>query len=385
MPLPLSYSWRNLLARRTSTAVTLAGVAVSVMVFVVITATADGISRVATRTGDPSNLIVLSEGANSAEASRLPRDVVDVVRFYPGVARDANGDPLASEELVVVRNVPRKGARPDDLANSRYTTIRGVSPMAWKVHRRVRLIEGRPPRGPGEVVMGRLLPTKLGDVRVGDTLRFGGRDHRVVGMLAAGGEVFEGEIWADLEDLRSAVQQREASLLVVRAALPAAVPWMLEALENSKRVTVDVKPERDYYAEIGRASLAFVYLGNLIGFFMGLGAMVAGMNTLYAAMSRRVREMGTLRALGFGRWNVGGALLLESVLVALLGGGVGVGLALGFDGFALNLLGLSFELDVTSQTLLRGGLLALGIGVLGGLLPARTAARLEIVEALRHA
>lgn len=382
--LPLAYSWRNLLARRTSTAVTLAGVAVSVMVFVVITATADGISRVATTTGDPENLIVLSEGATSAEASRLPREVVDVVRFNSAVARDADGDPLASEELLVVRSVPRKGAHPDDLAGSRYTTIRGVTPAAFRVHRSVRLIEGRLPEAPAEVVVGRLLPTKLGDVGIGDTLRFGGREHEVVGVLAAGGEVFEGEIWADLDDLRSAVRQREASVVVVRLAEPHALQQVLEAIEGSKRVTVDVKPERAYYADIQRASIAFVYLGNLIGVILGLGAMVAGMNTMYAAMSRRVREMGTLRALGFGRWNVGGSLLLESVLIGGLGGGVGVLLALAFDGVALNLLGLSFELDVRGATLLRGALLAVAIGLFGGLLPARAAARLEIVEALRH-
>jgi hypothetical protein len=125
--LPLAYSWRNVLARKTSTAVTLVSVAVSVMVFVVITATAGGISRVATSTGEPDNLVVLSKGASSAEASRLPRDVLDVVRYSPGVARDADGNPFASAELLAVRSIARKGARSSDLSNSRYTTIRSAA------------------------------------------------------------------------------------------------------------------------------------------------------------------------------------------------------------------------------------------------------------------
>lgn len=383
--LPLAYSWRNVLARKTSTLVTLVGVAVSVMVFVVIAATADGISRVATSTGEPDNLVVLSKGASSAEASRLPRDVLDVVRYSPGVARDADGNPFASAELVAVRSIARKGARPSDLSNSRYTTIRGVTLDAFRVHRSVRMTRGRLPDAPGEVIVGRLVRTKLGDVGIGDTLRYAGREHPIVGVFAAGGEVFEGEIWADLDDLRSEMHQAEASIAVLRLVEPYALPAVLEAIAGSKRVTVEVKPELAYYEEIQRASVAFVYLGNLIGFFMGLGAVLAGMNTMYAAMARRVREMGTLRALGFGRWNVGGALLLESLLIAGLGGLVGAALALLFDGFALNLLGLSFELEVQPQTLLRGGLLAAAIGLLGGFLPARSAARLEIVAALRHA
>lgn len=383
-PLPLAYSWRNLGVRKTSTAVTLSGVAVSVMVFVVITATADGIAGVADRSGDPRNLIVLSKGADSAEASRLPRDVVDAVRFAPGVARDANGDPIASEELLVVRSVPLAGARPGDLSASRYTSIRGVTEQALRVHSNLRIVAGRLPRASGEVMVGRLLRTKLGDVGLGDSLRFGGRSHRVVGVFRADGQVFEGEIWADLEDLRSEMHQPEASAVVLRVGEPRALPALLEALRDSKRVSVEVKTERAYYADIQRASVVFVFLGNLIGVIMGLGAVVAGMNTMYAAMSRRVREMGTLRALGFGRYRVASSLVLESVIVAAAGGALGGALALAFDGVGMSLLGLAFELDVRPLTLLYGLALAAAIGVLGAALPARAAARLEIVEALRH-
>ncbi len=382
--LPLAYSWRNVLARKASTAVTLAGVSISVMVFVVITATADGIRRVATTTGDPRNLIVLSKGARSGESSRLTRETVNVVRQGVGIARDENGNPLASEEILTMRSIPFKGADPTDLTSGRYTSIRGVTERAFRVHGSFRLIEGRLPQEPGEILIGRLLPTALGDVGPGDVLRYGGRPHEIVGVFAADGQVFEGEIWADLDDLRAELQQFEASIVALRVEEPHAIPAVVEMLGTSKRITVDVKPEREYYQRIQRASIAFVYLGNLIALFMGLGAVVAGMNTMYAAMSRRVREMGTLRALGFGRWNVASSLLFESVIIGALGGLVGTALALAFDGFGMNLVGLAFELDVRTGTIARGAGLALAIGFLGGLLPARTASRLEIIEALRR-
>jgi putative ABC transport system permease protein len=172
--------------------------------------------------------------------------------------------------------------------------------------------------------------------------------------------------------------------MVLRVQHPHAAPVLLEELRASRRVNVDVRPEVDYYADIQRGSTAFAYLGNLIGLLMGLGAVVAGTNTMYAAMSRRVREMGTLRALGFGRRNVGGALVVESSIVGALGGILGVGLALAFDGIPLSLVGLAFEIDVRASSVLQGLCLAVAIGFLGGLLPARAATRLEIVDALRH-
>jgi len=384
MLLPLSYSWRNLLARKGSTLVTVVGVAVSVMVYVVITATADGIARVATATGSPDNLIVLSKGANSEDSSRLDRSSVAIIRSLPGVARDARGRTLASPELLLAHAVPKKGSQAEEFGASRYTSVRGVTPLALAVHPGVRVVEGRFPGRPGEVMIGRLLPSELGAVTLGDTLRFGGRRHEVVGLFEARGQIFEGEIWLDLGHLQNDIDRRDVSSVVLRLADARRMPAVLDFIESSKRVGVEVKPEPEYYADIQRASGAFVYLGNLIGLLMGVGAVVTGMNTLYAAMSRRVREMGTLRALGFGRRNVGAALLLESVLLGLVGGGVGLALAVAFDGYAMNLVGFAFELQVEGGTVARGAALALGIGLLGGLLPARAASRLEIVEALRH-
>jgi ABC-type lipoprotein release transport system permease subunit len=382
--LPLRYAWRNALARRGATAVTVIGVAISVMVYVVMGATADSLGGVAAGTGDPANVVVLSKGSGSAESSRLDTPTVNGVRFAPGVLRDADGAPLASVEMLGMRRIPLPGADPDDPASQRYINVRGFTPDAFRVHPSVRLLAGRLPSAPGDVLIGRLLPESLGDVGIGDELWIEGRRHRVVGAFGAGGQLFESEIWVALEDLRGGSGRREASAVVLRTAGATEAEALVEALENSRRLSVSARTEPEYYARLQRASIAFIYLGNAIGALMGLGAIVAGANTMYATMSRRIREMGTLRALGFGRWRVGASLLLESGVIAALGGVLGVGLAFACDGLAFSLVSLSFELAVGPEHAMRGMTMALAIGFIGGFLPARSAARLEIVAALRH-
>jgi ABC-type antimicrobial peptide transport system permease subunit len=383
--LPLAYAWRNVLARKLSTTVTLLCVAVSIMVYVVMAATAAGIQRVAVSTGDPRNVIVTSDGASSIEASRLTPPAVSIIRHFRGVAQAASGEPMASVELMTAQAIPRAGASEKDATESRYTSIRGVAPIAFEVHSGVGLVRGRFPGAPGEILIGRLLPTSLGAIDLGDALFFADRWHPIVGVFEAKGQIFESEVWMRLEDLQAELDQREVSAVVVRASDPRRLPEWIAALQESRRVNVDVRPELEYYADVQRGSAAFSYLGNLIGLIMGLGAIAAGMNTTYAAMSRRVREMGTLRALGFGRWSVGRTILFESTVIGALGGVAGVGLAFAFDGFALSLMGLAFELEVRAESVAEGVGLAVLIGALGGLMPARAAARLEIVEALRQA
>ena len=382
--LPLRYAWRNALARKGATSVTIFGVAISVMVYVVMGATARSLEGMAASTGDPANVVVLSKGASSAGSSRLDTPTVNTVRYVSGVVRDAEGAPLASVEILTNRRIPVPGADPDDPANQRYTTLRGYTDDAFRVHPKVRLIAGRMPQAPGELLMGRLAPENLGGVALGSELHIRDRIHRVVGVLGAQGQVFESELWLPIEDLRGKSGRRAASTVVLRTENARAAEALVERLENSRQVSVSAKTEPAYFARLQRASVAFVYLGNLIGALMGLGAIVAGANTMYATMSQRIREMGTLRALGFGRWRVGASLLLESSLVSLVGGLLGIALAFAWDGFALSLVGMAFELDIGGPSLGRGLAMAALIGGVGGFLPARSASRLEIVAALRH-
>lgn len=386
--LPISllfaYAWRNMLARKFSTAVTALAVAAAVLVFIVVSATASGIRNVAANTGSPDNVIVMSKGATSAEASVLDRATLNSLREVSSVARGATGEPLVSVELLLGESIPSQGIVRSGKAVMRYVTVRGITPTALAVHRGVHVTAGRLPHEPGELIIGRLVPATLGHIRTGDNLTFAGRRHRVVGTFEAGGQVFEGEIWADLDDMRNESGRRGASTAVLRAPDAAHVATLLAQIEASRTVRVEARSEPAYYANIRQASAAFMYLGNVIAVIMGAGAVAAGTNTMYAAMSRRVREMGTLRALGFGRHLVGGLVLLESCLVAAVGGLIGACLALAFDGYALNLLGLSFELDVSPASLAAAAALAFLIGFGGGALPARAASGLDIVQALRH-
>ena len=374
----MAYAWRNMFARRVSTAVTLVAIAAAVLVSVVMASMADGIGRIATGSGAPENLIVLSKGASGAEASILDRWTLHRLAETDGLRQASDGSVAASAELLVVQAASGVGGE------RRYITLRGVTPTALDVHGAVEITAGRWPQRPGEILIGRLVPANLGPVSVGDEIVFGGRPRRVVGAFAAGGQVFEGEIWMRLEDLRQETGRRGASIVTLATTGPGVAADVRRRIEGARHIDVDVERETDYYGKIREASTAFVFLGNLIGWIMGLGAALAGMNTMYAAMSRRVREMGTLRALGFGRRTVGGLVLLESALVGALGGALGVALAMAVDERALHLLGLSFELDVRPDRLAQGCILALAVGVGGGWLPARNASRLGIVEALRH-
>lgn len=381
LSLLFAYSWRNMLARKLSTAITLLAVAAAALVFIVMSATAAGIRNVASNTGTRENVMVMSKGATSVEASVLDRATLYGLREIPSVLRNDRGERLMSVELLIQQAIPRKGGRRGD---SRFVSIRGVTPNVFAVHPGIRLSAGRLPREPGELIAGRLVNTTLGHVQPGDELVYGGRRHRIVGIFEAGGQIYDGELWADLDDLRDESGRQGASTAILRAPNAAHVPTLVADLEGSRSVRVDAKPEPAYYASIRAASAAFIYLGDVIAVIMGAGAVVAGMDIMYAAMSRRVREMGTLRALGFGRTMVGGLVLLESALVGTLGGLLGAVLGLAFDGYALNLLGLSFQLDVSPATLTQAAALAILIGLGGGWLPARAASRLDIVQALRH-
>ncbi|MEW6774894.1 MAG: ABC transporter permease [Bdellovibrionota bacterium] len=384
MAIPFSYSWRNLTARKSSTLMTTGGIALAVMAFVVISATGQSMKRTAAVTGNPLNVVVLSRGGASAEASKVPWETLRTIQYLPEVARGPDGEAQASIESVLVRAIQPPAAPLGDLSQGRYTTIRGVTPRVFSVQPEVKIVEGRLPSAPGEILIGQLLPSKLKGAGIGAELRFGRQKHVVVGIFDAGGRIFDGEIWMGLEDLLSEMLLNEPSIAVLRLREGTDAVAFAKSLEDSKRFTVDAQAETDYYAEASRASVAFVILGNIIGLIMGLGAIFAGMNTMYAAMSRRIREIGTLRALGFGRWVIARSFLIESLLIASLGGIAGSLVALAFDGVGLNFFQLAFRLDVGAPSLIRGAVLASLIGLFGGLLPARAASRLAIVEALRH-
>ncbi len=272
--------------------------------------------------------------------------------------------------------------------------VRGVSPRVWAVRPNVRVVSGRPfTPGLAEVIVGKYAARAYQGTELGDTLRFGGMAWRVVGIFDAGGTAFDSEIWCDGVLLNQAFQRppQLVQSVTVRLASPESFSLFKDALTADPRLRVQVEREVDYYRKNSQAVTRTVQvLGTLVALLMGVGAVFAGLNTMYSALSARVREVAVLRALGFGPSSVLGVFLLEALLIAGLGGLAGALLTLPLNGFVTSTLNwqtfshLSFAFRVTPRLLLGGFLFAAGVGFLGGWPPAWRAARWPVARALRE-
>jgi putative ABC transport system permease protein len=391
MAIPLAYTTRNLAVRRWTVAFTAGGIALVVAVTMLLAALVGGLTRMLVATGEPDNLIVMRKGATSDGSSFITREAAENVRVMPGIARNADGVPLASPELV---NQPflrtLDGARENVL-------VRGVEPIAWEVHRGVRLVAGRVFQPQlGEVVIGRGDASRYAGATLGSTIEFGRRTWTVVGINDADGTAFDSEIWADVRDIQDDTRRPGYSGMRITLAPGADRQTLQRRIEADGRFTLEAKPEQDYYREQAETAQALYVLVLSLASVMAVGATFGAANTMYAAVAARTAEIGTLRALGFGRGSILVAFLLESLLIAGLGFVGGVLLALlTIWGVNALLAGIAFSMmtfsvaTVLLQPSLGGALLGLGfallIGFLGGLAPAWRASRLQVIEALRHA
>jgi ABC-type antimicrobial peptide transport system permease subunit len=392
MPLPLRYNVRSLLVRRWTAGFTMGGVALVVAATLLLAALVGGLKQMLVETGEHDNLVVLRKGATSDGSSIVPRDAVQALRSLTGVARSADGIPLASAEVV---NQPFMRTRAGGREN---VLVRGLEPIGFAVHRGVRIVEGRVFRPKlGEVVVGRgVLPRYTGG-GLGTELDFGRRRWTVVGIFDAGGTAFDSEIWADVADVQDDTRREGLySGVRLRVASGADQRALVHRIESDGRFALEAKPETEYYREQGETANALYVLVLTLAVVMGVGATFGALNTMYAAVASRTAEIGTLRAIGFSRRAILLAFLTESCLLAA--GGLAVGLALAaLAVFAINTLlsGVQFSMMTFSVAtvflrLTPGGLLlaivfATGIGVLGGLAPAWRAAHLRVVDALHRA
>jgi ABC-type lipoprotein release transport system permease subunit len=349
-----------------------------------------GLQQMLVATGDPDNLIVLRKGATSDGSSVVSREAAQVLRTMT-VARDEQNRPLVSPELV---NQPfirtRSGGRENVL-------VRGVEPIAFEVHRGVRVVEGRLFRPKlGEVLVGRGTLARYSGAAVGGDLEFGRRRWRVVGIFDSGGTSFDSEIWADVSDVQDDTRREGYSGVRMRVAPGTDRSALVRRIEGDARFTLEAKPEVAYYREQAKTANTLYILVLTLGSVMATGATFGALNTMYAAVSNRTKEIGTLRALGFGRWTILLSFLVESLLIAI--GGLVAGTALAaLAVFAINTLlsGVQFAMMTFSvaTVLLRlspggallGVLFAIAIGVLGGFAPAWRAAHLRVVDALHRA
>jgi len=372
-----------------SSIATIFGVAGVVAVFVGVLSIGEGFERTLASTGSPESVIVLRGGTDTEMNSVFRRPTTLVVGDAPGLARDASGQPVASAELFVVVDLPKRST-----GTSANVPLRGVGPAAFDVRGNVRIVEGRRfEPGKNEIIAGRAAAGEFGGLEIGNTLHWGDNDWRVVGIFTADGTVAESEMWCDANVLQPAYRRGNTYQSVyARLASPTLFDGFRAALVDDPRLDVAVERESDYYAGQSRALVAIVsILGTLITALMGLGAAFGAMNTMYTAIAARTREIATLRALGFSPLPVVVGVFLESMLLALAGGVLGGSLAwLAFDGFRAATLNwqsfsqVAFAFAVTPRLLVTGIGISILVGLLGAVLPAWRAARLPVTAALRE-
>ena len=385
MAIPLKYNVRSLLVRRISTAMTGGGIALVVAVFVIVMALVAGLKSAISDTGSPDNIIVLRRGSTTETYSQIQLAQFDAMKFLPQIRREPNGEVDASPELPVQALMERVGGGRDNIV------IRGVMPIALKVHDKVRIIEGRMFNpSVNEVIVGKGLASSYKNCTLGSTLRFGRGNWKVVGIMAADGGSFESEVWGDIHNVQDDAQ-RGAYYADVRMKLAPGADRdaLIRRLADDPQINLQGETEADYYKDQAVVANQMRTLGMIVAVIMAIGAIFGAMNTMYAAVSSRTTEIGTLRALGFAPSAVMGSFLLESTVLAIAGGLLGIVLAMPINGLSttfgnfVTFSTLAFSFRVTFAIVIEALIFAAVMGFIGGWLPARQAMKMAVVDALR--
>lgn len=385
MAIPLKYNVRSLLVRRISTAMTGGGIALVVAVFVIVMALVAGLKSAISDTGSTDNIIVLRRGSTTETYSQIQLAQFDAMKFLPQIRREPNGEVDASPELPVQALMERVGGGRDNIV------IRGVTPIALKVHDKVRIVEGRMFNpSVNEVIVGKGLASSYKNCTLGSTLRFGRGNWKVVGIMAADGGSFESEVWGDIHNVQDDAQ-RGAYYADVRLKLAPGADQgaLIRRLADDPQINLQGETEADYYKDQAVVANQMRTLGMIVAVIMAIGAIFGAMNTMYAAVSSRTTEIGTLRALGFAPSAVMGSFLLESTVLAIAGGLLGIVLAMPINGLSttfgnfVTFSTLAFSFRVTFVIVIEALIFAAVMGFVGGWLPARQAMKMAVVDALR--
>lgn len=386
--IPITYNLRSLMVRRTTSVTTALGIALVVMVVVILLGFVSGLRQSLELAGEPGHWIVLSRGTWSEGESYIPRQQADILRTRPEIATDSSGAALFSPEMVV----PFNAAVNRPAIQFRPASLRGVSPVAYRMRRGLKLVAGRwPAPGRDEMAIGQKQAARFPELGVGTAFRYGRRRWTIVGIFADRGSALESEFWTDIDVLQQDARFENGYSSFHVVLKPGSEDSFRNALSGDARLTVDALSERDFFAEQAKVADRLRGLVLIVGLIVGTGAAFGGMNTMYAAVARRTREVGVLRTLGFSRGSVLTSFLVESVILALAGGVVGdllailLGLAAGLNHRLMSVGAVVFSSAFSLSALLGGIVAALLIGIAGGLLPAWRAANLPIIESLREA
>lgn len=389
MALPIRYNIRNLRQRWKVTLLAIFGIGLVVAAVVVIASMSAGFQAALRSTGSDTNAIVTQRGSMSELTSWINIGNAQTIMTDDRIARDSSRTPLASCEIVVIASKPKKtDNQPTNI------TLRGVTPEAFKVRTGINLVEGRM-FAPGlfEIIAGKKISERVSGLNIGDTIRVQRKEFKVVGLFTADGSSFESEMWGDYNALGPAVGRNGGcESLTVRLNNPVMLASFDKDVRANPQMQVQADSERTYYEnQAGGIATALKILAGFVGFVMGIGAVFGAMNTMYAIVSQRTREIGTLRALGFSRFSILISFVMESVLLALVGGVLGCLIAIPMNGFTAgtgqtqSFSELAFAFKITPGIVIVGMTFAALMGLVGGLLPAVRASQMPITKALREA
>jgi putative ABC transport system permease protein len=386
MAIPVSYNLRNLVVRKTTTVITALGIALTVAVLLAVLALVNGLRTAFQSSGDPLQILVMRKGATAELSSAVTREVFQDLKSMAGIAREGN-EPRASLEMVTVINLPSV-----DSPTGMNVTLRGILPVGVKMRDDLKLQDGRWfQAGQREVVVGKSIAKRYPGAHMGNKLRFGRGEWEVVGVMDGGQSAVNSEIFGDLNQISSDFNRADGlSSILLRATDAATVPALINSLNDDRRLGVLAQTEKSYYEAQTNSGALLQYLGVFISIIMAVGSSFAAMNTMYAAVARRATEIGTLRVLGFSKNSIMLSFLMESLLLSGLGGLVGCLLVLPLNnittgiGSFVTFSEIAFNFRVSPEIMVIGVTFALVMGAVGGLFPARMAARKEILVALRE-
>jgi len=386
MGIPFSYIVRNLWVRKVTTLLTAGGMALVVFVFAAVLMLSEGLKKTLVATGSHENVVIIRRSAETEVQSSVYRDQASLVASIPEIAYGPGGARMVSKEVLVLMVLPKRGT-----SSPSNVTIRGLSEMGPALRPQVRLVEGRMFRpGTSEIIAGAKIAEGFQGAGLGETIKLGIQEWKVVGVFDAGKTGFASEIWGDADQMMQAFRRDSYSSVIFRLSDPGSFARVKKRLEDDRRLTVEAEREPQFYARQSELMANFLnVLGTILSTIFSIGAIIGAMITMYAAVANRTAEIGTLRALGFRRHDILTAFLVESLLLSLLGGILGLVMASFMQAFTVSTMNwqtfaeLAFSFTMNTGVIVQGLLFALIMGLAGGFLPAVRAARLNIVEALR--
>jgi putative ABC transport system permease protein len=386
MAIPISYNIRNLKLRKGLTIMTSLGIALTVTTAVFLMALLAGLQKAFVSSGDPLNVLVMRKGSTAELSGGFDASLFPVLKTLPGIATNSDGQPIASGEWVVVAVLPRK-----DRTGDVNVSVRGVMPAGLTLRPKAKLVEGRWfTTGQREVVVGKSIHDRFSGTQVGDTLDFAKGQWKVVGVFDSGGTAYDSEIWGDLNQVAADFDRQGGfGSAYLRATDPVAADALKNRVSDDQRLKLEGHLETEYYEKQTSSGGAIKYIGFVVAIIMAIGSSFAAMNTMYAAVAYRSREIATLRVIGFSRPSILTSFVIEALLLSLLGALVGIALMLPFNGMSTgvgNQVTFSetvFSLQMSWKVVFYAIMFGLVMGLAGGFFPAWHAARQEILAALR--